>query len=212
MIFTGGNSSTPTECILCHQDNYQSAPNHVISGYPQDCAECHSSFSSWEQVSFNHSSFDFRGAHSALKDDCSICHGNAGKIQAGTSESDCYNCHSSSGIAISSYEKTKSPSHTALSFSTTCTDCHSINAWSGAGFSHPGFNLTGVHTTLDCNACHSSGYPGQYAGLTEDDCFACHESTYYEKHKTCPQDCALCHNLFNWGNPDDGLRESLGCK
>jgi hypothetical protein len=69
-----------------------------------------------------------------------------------------------------------------------------------------------VHATFDCDKCHRSGYPGDYAGISEDDCFACHASDYNKKHQTCPQDCTLCHNVFNWRNADKSLRESLGCK
>ncbi len=36
-------------------------------------------------------------------------------------------------------------------------------------YTHNSFQLQGVHTSLDCNACHSSGYPGQYAGTSEDE-------------------------------------------
>jgi len=271
---------TDDDCYSCHAANYQSASNHVATNYPQDCTQCHNS-SSWSgATSYSHTTFNFTGVHLALKNDCSNCHGSVQPV-AGTTDSDCYNCHSASGVASSSYEQTSSPSHTELAFSTSCTDCHSNNAWSPANYTHRSFNTTGIHATLDCASCHQSGYPGQYAGVsdnncyachesdytsaanhtrfnypqdctachsqntwagasfthqnfqlrgihastdcyqchktgypgeyagvTDDNCFACHEANYYEEHSTCSYDCTLCHNLFNW----DDANNKDGCK
>jgi hypothetical protein len=135
----------------------------VSSGYPHDCTACHSSSNTWQQVTaYSHTTFSFRGAHLGLKNDCALCHAD-----------DCYNCHSSAGVATTKYEGVSSPSHTALGFSTTCTDCHTESAWIPASFTHQSYQLTGIHSSLACTACHQSGYPGQYAGATEDDCYTC---------------------------------------
>jgi hypothetical protein len=48
--------------------------------------------------------------------------------------------------------------------------------------------------------------------VTEDDCFVCHANKYNDKHRTCPHDCTLCHRVYTWDNPDESLRESLGCQ
>lgn len=277
----GSFINTPSDCYICHQKDYQSAPDHAVHGYPNDCTACHISSFTWEEARYNHSSFNFSGAHAILKNDCSRCHGASRKLPSGTTDSDCYNCHSTAGPATSSYEETTAPSHTSLGFSYICEECHSLktwvgakfthqsfqlkyahlsvdctgchstsypgqyagtseddcyachasqhasqhpdfpqdctqchsnNTWTGASFNHESFTLIGTHNTFNCDKCHKSGYPGQYAGVTEDDCFVCHENNYYKKHQTCPHDCTLCHNIYNWGNPDEGLRKSLGCK
>lgn len=35
--------NTPTACVACHLQDYLATrdPNHVVSGFPQDCAQCH---------------------------------------------------------------------------------------------------------------------------------------------------------------------------
>ncbi len=192
--FNNDYRSAATDCYICHaSDHSKQHPS-----YSQDCTQCHSE-NAWLPAKTSHQSFQLRGIHASL--DCLLCHksGYPGQY-AGTSEDDCYTCHAND----------HSQQHP--SFPQDCRQCHSENAWLPASQSHQYFNLIGVHATLNCEKCHQSGYPGQYAGVSEDDCFVCHESNYYKKHQTCPQDCTRCHNIFNWGNPDKALRDSLGCK
>jgi hypothetical protein len=41
------------ECISCHLENYNSAPDHLTQGYPTNCEMCHNSVA-WSQVVFDH--------------------------------------------------------------------------------------------------------------------------------------------------------------
>jgi len=195
---SGDYTNVPTDCFICHQDDYQSETDHQLFNFVNDCTECHSSSVTWDDVGFSHSSFSFSGAHSALKNDCSACHKSSAAISSGASDTGCYGCHSTSGVASSAYEKVSSPSHTALNFSTSCTDCHSQSTWAGAKFSHQGFTMQGIHSSLSCNACHQSGYPGQYAGTSEDDCYACHANDHAREHPSYPQGCTQCHAGNAW--------------
>jgi hypothetical protein len=185
-------------CYECHTTEYQSAANHLSSGYSQDCTDCHSLSGTWKQtVTFSHPTFNFRGAHLGLKNDCAKCHGTI-EPQAGTTDDDCYNCHSTSGMATTKYEGVSSPSHVALGYSTSCTDCHTESAWSPASSTHQSYQLTGLHSSLSCESCHQSGYPGQFAGASEDDCYTCHMNDYQSaaNHVSSgyPQDCTACHS------------------
>ncbi len=215
--------NTSTDCYDCHIEDYQSAPDHVSRQYPQQCERCHKVSGVWENVSYDHTAFTFMGAHNALRNECSTCHDAPEQMLAGTTDDDCYNCHTSTGVADTTYEEALAPSHTLLSFSTTCTDCHSVNAWAGASYTHQSLQLNGVHTTLDCTDCHASGYPGTYAGASQSDCYTCHQSDYdgAQNHTNFnyPQDCTTCHSGNSWEGAvfqhqnfqRNGVHASLDC-
>ena len=69
----GNTTSASSECITCHQENYNSAPNHTAQNYPTQCLECHT-VNSWETVNFDHNltNFPLTGAHIATE--CAACH------------------------------------------------------------------------------------------------------------------------------------------
>ncbi|MBV9145546.1 MAG: hypothetical protein JO065_06495, partial [Acidobacteria bacterium] len=63
----GRFQGTPTNCISCHQPDFNNAknPNHVILGFPQTCSQCHST-TTWLNARFDHNtmtSFPLAGAH-----------------------------------------------------------------------------------------------------------------------------------------------------
>jgi hypothetical protein len=123
------------------------------------------------------------GTHTGLA--CTSCH--TGEVYAGL-PSACVDCH------LDEYNATTDPDHTAAGFPTDCELCHQPTTWPDADFTHT-FSLVGVHATLDCDACHSSGV---YAGLPSD-CVDCHldnyNSTTDPDHAAAgfPTDCELCH-------------------
>jgi len=167
--------ATEDDCYTCHASDH--ANQHP--SYPTDCIQCHST-TTWLGAS-PHTTFTLVGIHQTLP--CSACHATGYPGQyAGVSEDDCYTCHASDHAQ-------QHPS-----FSTDCTQCHSVNAWLPASFSHQTFTLVGIHQTLACTDCHASGYPGQYAGATEDDCYTCHASDHANQHPSYPTDCTLCHS------------------
>ncbi|RMG63668.1 MAG: hypothetical protein D6715_10875, partial [Calditrichaeota bacterium] len=61
------------------------------------------------------------------------------------------------------------------------------------------FPLTGAHVSLNCVACHASGYTN-----TPTDCYSCHQANYNSttnpNHQAAgfPTDCQNCHNTSNW--------------
>ncbi|MDO8281455.1 MAG: hypothetical protein Q7U10_02325, partial [Thermodesulfovibrionia bacterium] len=123
--------------------------------------------------------------------DCASCHSSGYPgAYAGTSEDNCYRCHSSDHAR----EHPSNP--------TDCLLCHNNNSWSGAT-SHQSFQLQGAHVSLDCASCHSSGYPGAYAGTSEDNCYRCHSSDHAREHPSNPTDCLRCHNNNSWEGADD---------
>ncbi len=113
--------NTPSDCFICHQAAYQSAPMHVVSGFSHDCTECHKRSNTWDFTAFVHEFFSFTGAHRALKNDCLACHSAPNSIPAGTTEQDCYVCHAGDYQAA--------PNHVSFNYSHDCRFCHSGNTW-----------------------------------------------------------------------------------
>ncbi len=189
-------TNTPTTCVGCHQDDYDSAidPNHVAAGFPTNCLECHNE-NAWEPATFDHNATNFplTGAHTTVN--CSSCHANG---YSGT-PTDCAACHTTD------YEQTTSPDHQVLGFSTDCTSCHTTAPdWTPATFDDHNnyYPLNGAHAVIanNCAACHNSTYTN-----TPTTCFGCHQSDYNNANNPnhsgagFPTDCTECHNENNWG-------------
>ncbi len=188
----GGFSGTPTQCFSCHSTEFAATddPDHEASGFSTDCQTCHTT-TAWEPASFDHNTtgFPLLGAHQTLN--CMACHSSG---YAGTPTT-CVGCH------LQDYNSTDDPDHAASGFSTDCQTCHSVNAWEPATFDHntTGFQLLGAHQTLNCMACHSSGYAG-----TPSTCIGCHQADYDgttdPNHAAAmfPTDCQSCHGFNAW--------------
>ncbi|MBK7214184.1 MAG: hypothetical protein IPH88_12980 [Bacteroidales bacterium] len=190
-------TNAPTECNKCHIDVHEQTVG-------PDCSRCHTP-NSWvvSNVTQLHQQgrFPLLGAHAAT--DCKSCHTNLfPAASAGGSASglrfdplgiECYDCHRQN------FEAAKHPDHIANQYSTNCTECHNINAftWTGAGVNHNFFPLTGGHETTDCAKCHTSG---TYAGLSNE-CISCHQPDYASAQNPnhisldFSTDCKLCHSL-----------------
>ena len=192
----GKYQGTPTNCISCHQADFNGAsnPNHVQSGFPQTCAQCHTT-TTWLGAKFDHAAltgFALTGAHSTLE--CTSCH--VGGRYAGT-PSNCIGCHQTD------FNGTTNPNHVQAGFPQTCSTCHSTTTWLGAKFDHAamtGFALTGAHATAACTQCHVNG---RYAG-TPKDCASCHLTSFQQttnpNHTAVgfPTDCSICHSTTSW--------------
>ncbi len=113
----GDYRGAPTSCELCHEEALERAvsPDHSANGLVSGCASCHAP-RRWGNGGFTHDFFPLLGGHAGVL--CSRCH-RAGRL-GGLSQS-CYRCHSD--------DYRGAPNHVALSFSTDCTQCHSIVAW-----------------------------------------------------------------------------------
>jgi hypothetical protein len=181
------------ECISCHLENYNSAPNHVAHGYPTNCEMCHNSVA-WSQVNFDHqtTNFPLTGAH--INVNCSSCHisGFTGTTTV------CSECHESD------YNLSTNPNHVALAIPTDCETCHTTNpGWEPALFPihNNYYPLLGAHAAIsnNCITCHNGDYNN-----TPNTCFGCHEQEYNATndppHQSLgfPTDCELCHTQSYW--------------
>lgn len=174
-----------TDCVDCHSDIHEQSVG-------PDCGRCHTT-SSWivENTTEMHqlSRFPLVGAHYTA--DCSSCHKSASLLRFEPLGVDCYDCHQQD------YSETQTPNHVSGNYSKTCIQCHYFSAFSfsGAGFNHSYFPLTGGHSLSDCNQCHTNG---SYEGLSPD-CVTCHLTDYNTttnpNHITSnfPTNCSYCH-------------------
>ncbi len=189
----GNTTSASSNCISCHQAQYNTAKGHVASKFPTDCTLCHNN-NNWLGAVFNHSSTNFplTGSHTTV--DCASCHTTG---YAGTSM-ECKSCHQAN------FNAAVNPNHQTLGLSVTCTDCHTTNpGWQPAKFPNHSnyFALTGAHATIanDCLACHKGTYTN-----TPKTCYACHTTDYNNTtnpaHSAAqfPTDCAQCHTVNAW--------------
>ncbi len=187
-----------TDCISCHTDLHKGTVG-------KDCARCHTP-DSWmvKDIIGLHDmeGFPLVGKHRTA--DCVQCHsgyvdlnfeatGPTGNPRA----IDCYDCH------VLDFNSTKNPDHIAAGFSTSCDDCHNINAfdWATVNVVHDFFPLTGGHAIADCFACHTQS--GGFTGLSPE-CDACHHDNYLattnpnHSQNNFPLDCSQCHTIMSW--------------
>ena len=178
------------ECYNCHKAEYlaTTAPNHLKSGYPTNCEECHGvSVTNWTRTNFDHGIFPLTGGHNIA---CVDCH-KGGTYQKISSE--CISCHQS--------QFTNAKGHVASKFSTDCRTCHNSNNWLGATFDHSQttFPLTGAHVSVTCALCHTTGYAG-----TSAECNSCHQKNYTNAQAPghtkagISADCKSCHSPDAW--------------
>ena len=115
--------------------NQRTDPNHVeLSQFPTDCRfmPLHTSRLGWCNIliiTIPNSDFPLTGAAHVLTTIPCVNHVVIINGYTGTS-TDCYACHTTD------YNNTTNPNHTAVSFPTTCVDCHSTTAWAPATFDH----------------------------------------------------------------------------
>ncbi len=183
------DGSVSPDCYSCHAEDYNGTrdPDHRQAGFPTDCILCHSpNDGTWNRGTFDHP-YELVGVHRTQP--CDSCH--AGGIYEGT-PTDCVGCHADD------YNESQNPNHPAAGFPTTCDLCHraSDSSWRDATFSHDGYQLVGVHATLDCASCHPDGI---YEG-TPRDCVGCHQADYDQSvnpnHQAAgfPTTCESCHS------------------
>ncbi|HLJ24208.1 MAG TPA: hypothetical protein VKT71_08890 [Candidatus Acidoferrales bacterium] len=199
-----------TACYGCHVAAWQSTttlggavPNHITAGFPTDCSICHST-TNWTTSTFNHSTttFPLTGAHTTVA--CALCHVNGN--YSGTLPTDCYSCHTAAWQSTATLGGSV-PNHITLGYPTTCTSCHTTTSWLGATFNHntTGFPLTGAHTTVACNLCHTTSNP------PPTDCYSCHTADWNSTATLggavpdhtgngfpASSTCSTCHSTTNW--------------
>jgi len=187
-------TSTSTACYSCHKADFTGAtsPNHVSSGFPTDCAVCHST-TAWIPSSFNHAAvFPLTGAHATVP--CAQCHTNNNYTTLPTT---CYGCHQTD------WKGTTNPNHATVAFPTTCETCHNTTDWANVNFNHAtyaNYPLTGAHATVPCAQCHTNN---NYTS-TPTACYSCHKADFTgatsPNHVSSgfPTDCSICHTTTAW--------------
>ena len=185
----GSYQKISSDCISCHQVQYNNAKGHVASKFSTDCRTCHS-LNNWLGASFNHNTtvFPLTGAHTTV--DCALCHTTA---YAGT-PTDCNSCHQAN------YASAQMPSHSKAGITVDCKSCHTTTAWQPSTFNHNTtvFPLNGAHSTIaQCSDCHLGSTTN-----AKPDCISCHQIQFNgaQGHVASkfPTDCNVCHNMNNW--------------
>ncbi len=179
---------TARGCAGCHVDPHQGRLN-------QACETCHDeqNWSARGQVAEHaRTLFPLMGVHAVLT--CDRCHPGVGSGNLEPLNPDCVSCHQSE------LANATSPDHMAQGWTDSCERCHLPTSWSGGGFRHDGFRLTGAHATAACEACHVGG---SYAGLG-DQCADCHLDEYNSVNDPdhagmgFSLSCDQCHSTHAW--------------
>lgn len=156
------------------------------------CENCHTQ-TSWKPIrarpEFNHdkTSYALRGMH--VKVDCVECHTKPVFSNVGVQCSDCHaDIH-------------------RRQFGANCAECHSVLGWNvtlQAVRAHENrFPLLGAHAAVECEACHTTGASGQFAGLSTQ-CYSCHardfQSATNPNHQASAfsTSCEACHSANSW--------------
>ncbi|MBI9042692.1 hypothetical protein [Lutibacter sp.] len=188
-------ADTSSECISCHQDNFDTSinPNHTNAGFSTDCITCHTTNPDWTPANWNHDFYPLNGAHTEISEDCVACHKQEQGAYSNT-PSACVGCH------LDDFNSTTAPNHSQSNFSTDCTFCHTENSWTPSTFNHDSFPLTLGHDISDCTQCHKTS---NYSD-TSSECITCHQNDFdtsinpNHKNAEFSTDCITCHTT----NPD----------
>jgi hypothetical protein len=194
------------ECLRCHNDR---GPVQVFSargcaGCHEDrhegrlgktCESCHTEadWSVRETITKHaRTRFPLVGAHAAAA--CWRCHPAAQVDIFDRASPECITCHADD------LARAQVPDHVGQGWVDDCQECHIPTEWSGAGFTHSQFPLTGAHRTAACEACHIGQ---QFSGLPSH-CAGCHlaefQATTDPPHVAFgfPQECDQCHSTSAW--------------
>ena len=178
--------SLSQNCNACH---HKDEPHEGRFGL--DCAKCHST-EGWKPAKFDHNLAKFKLTDSHANVKCEECHTN--NTFKGT-PTDCYSCH-------------KKDDHHNGKFGTDCSACHRPTQWEDVTFGHnkSKFPLTGAHTKVACEKCHSTG---QFTALSTA-CASCHGDPGWHKG-AFGLECQSCHNTSGWsGAKFSGQHPSFG--
>ncbi len=181
----GNYAATPTDCYACHQADFTSAtnPNHAANNFSTTCTVCHTTNPGWKPATFNHTTFPLTQGHATPT--CADCHIGGNYTTTSTA---CYSCHTTD------YNNTTNPNHSALAFSTICTQCHTTApGWKPATYTQHDAQFfpiySGRHkgTWTLCSDCHTNT-----TNYTLYDCKSCHASAHRSNNYSNTQ-CYSCH-------------------
>ncbi len=158
-------SDAQASCVGCHADIHEQTVGF-------DCIRCHNS-TDWIVTNIveihEQGRFPLLGSH--LTATCTDCHISESLLRFDPVGVECVDCH------LDNYQATTNPNHVESGYSTTCTDCHQMNAfsWTGVNFTHTLFPLTEGHAVSDCALCHKN--PNDQGDISPD-CISCHQEDY----------------------------------
>lgn len=172
----------------------QESPHGALN---MQCTDCHST-EGWNEMAvplrFDHASTSFYLYGQHRNTECKQCHTT---LRFAGTPANCFSCHQKD------YDAAIAVSHRNAAFSTECTQCHSVEAFSWrASFDHnkTQFPTRGAHEAVACKTCHAHDL---YKG-TPIHCIACHQQEYdattNPNHRDAkfPTDCATCHRALTW--------------
>lgn len=175
-------------CAGCHEDVHRAQLGN-------DCKACHDE-TNWrpnEQIAaHNRTRFPLVGAHVAAA--CWRCHPGAQVGNFARADTSCVACHTQDLASA------QSPNHIAQGWVDSCERCHIPTSWTGAGFNHSTWPLTGQHKTTSCSQCHTGGV---FAG-TPTMCVDCHLADYNGAQNPnhvalgISTNCSQCHSTNGW--------------
>lgn len=183
------------QCVDCHADAHAAQFSRRTDH--GKCESCHiedgflpSTFTLNDHASTR---FALTGAHLATP--CTVCHID-GAVHAKSSrlfrwkdELRCAVCHKDphSGEFATSPQK-------------SCELCHTTDTWNRLLFSHENtqFLLTGKHTQIRCEQCHSKDGRKQYRSVSRQ-CSSCHKDEHDGQFSLAGAvNCARCHATLSW--------------
>jgi hypothetical protein len=196
----GSFRNVDPQCASCHLDDYQRStdPDHVASGYPTTCQDCHG-FVAFDQAAiFSHAGITTGCADCHLDDyqrttdpdheaqqfplSCEDCHASFTTWRGATFShagitANCAACH------LSDYQATEDPRHSAAGFAQVCETCHtSTTTWQGARYEAHAFPIySGAHRNFECSQCHLTNTT--YAVFSCTHCHAHRQSSMDDKHR-----------------------------
>jgi hypothetical protein len=175
-------------CAGCHEDVHRAQLG-------QNCESCHGQ-DDWRPqgqiAQHDQTRFPLVGAHAATP--CWRCHEGAQVGNFSRADIECITCHRDDLATATN------PDHQAQGWVDRCDRCHIPTSWTGGGFNHGTWPLTGQHAQASCSDCHAGGI---YAG-TPNQCVDCHLAEY---NATTDPDhlatgigtaCQQCHGTSSW--------------
>ncbi|GAB4402044.1 MAG: hypothetical protein OHK0052_25400 [Anaerolineales bacterium] len=192
------------ECATCHAQIDTAFMQQHTANFGEDCRACHDGVDRFSGFDHTQTLFPLLGEHAGAA--CADCHRSARQPKDfAAAPSECYACHQADDI------------HNG-EFGTTCEACHAPDSWKNAIFDHAktNFPLEGLHTKIECKACHAAGYAG-----TARECSACHlqDDAHQGRFGTA---CETCHTANGWkpaffdhalsAFPLTGAHQSVACE
>lgn len=190
-VFTKFTGLPFNSCKACHDDVHKGK-------FGADCQSCHTT-TGWRGMNrstFDHSKtrFPLLGKHQNV--DCQKCHTSGDMLkplQFGT----CAACHKDVHEGKLGQD---------------CQSCHNERSWKTVNrdkFDHSttGFPLRGLHASVDCQKCHTSGSMTQ--PLKSELCSDCHKDIHLGQFAKRPDGgrCEVCHDEQGFIPALYGIRE-----